>query len=184
MAGSPPRRTGPVRIEVEVSRIDQLFNELDPAPFHERDMDDACEEYIVESAREHSRGTPLTIVIHVREPTGADAGIEEAVHNYFDYRARAVRRALRNHLRDARVSLLIGLLFLATCMAARQILGPGTGWHETAREGILIGGWVAMWHPLNQFLYGWWPLVSRRRLYDKLAATPVELVAAAGPPRS
>jgi hypothetical protein len=25
------------------------------------------------------------------------------------------------------------------------------------REGFLIGGWVAMWRPLEVFLYDWWP---------------------------
>ena len=27
-----------------------------------------------------------------------------------------------------------------------------------ARESLLIGGWVAMWRPLEVFLYDWWPI--------------------------
>jgi hypothetical protein len=34
------------RIEVFVERIEQLFNSMDPSPFHERDLDDDAEEFI------------------------------------------------------------------------------------------------------------------------------------------
>jgi hypothetical protein len=42
-------------------------------------------------------------------------------------------------------------------------------------EGLLIVGWVAMWGPLDIFLYGWWPIYSRVKLFDRLARLEVEL---------
>jgi hypothetical protein len=39
------------RIEVFVDRIEQLFNSMDPSPFHERDLDDDAEEFIVGKKR-------------------------------------------------------------------------------------------------------------------------------------
>ena len=39
-------------IEIRLSRAQQLFNSLDPSPFHERDLDQDAEEYIVDSADE------------------------------------------------------------------------------------------------------------------------------------
>jgi hypothetical protein len=42
-------------------------------------------------------------------------------------------------------------------------------------EGLLIVGWVAMWGPLDIFLYGWWPIYSRCRLFDRLARLEVEM---------
>ena len=43
------------------------------------------------------------------------------------------------------------------------------------RESLLIGGWVAMWRPLEVFLYDWWPIRAEARLFDRLAAMPVRL---------
>ena len=43
------------RIEISLSRLSQLFNSLDPSPFHERDLDHDAEEYIVGSAEEIAR---------------------------------------------------------------------------------------------------------------------------------
>jgi hypothetical protein len=39
----------------------------------------------------------------------------------------------------------------------------------------LIGGWVAMWRPLEVFLYDWWPIRAEARLFDQLATMPVRL---------
>jgi hypothetical protein len=46
---------------------------------------------------------------------------------------------------------------------------------EGARESLLIGGWVAMWRPLEIFLYDWWPIRPERRLYERLSAMPIRI---------
>lgn len=43
---------------------------------------------------------------------------------------------------------------------------------EIADEGLYIVGWVAMWRPLEVFLYDWRP-IRHRALYAKLARIPV-----------
>ena len=45
-----------------------------------------------------------------------------------------------------------------------------------ARESLLIGGWVAMWRPLEVFLYDWWPIRAEARLFDRLSAMIVRVV--------
>jgi hypothetical protein len=39
----------------------------------------------------------------------------------------------------------------------------------------LIVGWVAMWRPLEIYLYDWWPVRDRIQLYRRMARMPVEL---------
>ena len=39
-------------IEIKLSRMQQLFNSFDPSPFHERDLDQDAEAYIVDSVDE------------------------------------------------------------------------------------------------------------------------------------
>jgi hypothetical protein len=55
------------------------------------------------------------------------------------------------------------------------MLGDG-GLGGVLRESLLIGGWVAMWRPMEIFLYDWWPLRADARLADRLAAMPVRIV--------
>jgi len=42
-------------------------------------------------------------------------------------------------------------------------------------EGFLIGGWVAMWRPLEVFLYDWWPIRAEGRLLKRLSTMPVRI---------
>jgi len=104
------------RIEVFVDRIEQLFNSMDPSPFHERDLDHDAEEFIVSWAQEFPRRDPVSLVIHVNQlPEQRDAHqlLETAVHHYFAYRAKLNRLEFRHLLKEGRTSLIIGLLFSA-----------------------------------------------------------------------
>ncbi len=63
--------------------------------------------------------------------------------------------------RRGRVSLLIGIAFLASSLIAGEMASQmlvANPFAEILRESLLIGGWVAMWRPLQIFLYDWWPL--------------------------
>jgi hypothetical protein len=72
--------------------------------------------------------------------------------------------------------LVIGLGFLVVCLFARELLASsGSAVSRVLAEGFLIAGWVAMWGPIDVFLYGWWPIAGRRRLLARLARIDVEV---------
>jgi hypothetical protein len=167
-------------IEVKLTELNQLFNSMDPSPFHERDLDHDAEEFIVSWAQEHPKQHDLKLVVHLaRRPEGiADPQklAADSVAHYFDYRAEMMLRELKRLLREGRASLLIGLVFLAACqVTATLMIPPSANWQTVAREGLTIIGWVAMWKPLDIYLYRWWPQLARRRLYQRLAQMPVEV---------
>ena len=153
---------------------------MDPSPFHERDLAPEAEEFIVEWARESPRDAPLGLIVHLDHPSGdpneADV-LRDAVGRYFQRRATATRRRLRDLFSRGRVSLGIGLVFLALAGVLANAVGELVGGDLGAllRESLIIGGWVAMWRPLEVFLYDWWPIRAQARLFERLAAMPVEL---------
>ena len=71
--------------------------------------------------------------------------------DYFQRRAAATRRQLQQMLRLGRYSLLI-------------------------EHSLVIGAWVALWRPLEIFLYDWWPVRAEARLYDRLGVMDVRVV--------
>ena len=170
------------RIEVRLRELAQLFNSLDPSPFIDRDLDADAEEFIVSWARELPHHGELELVIHLATPPepARAAGAEEAVRHYFASRAEIKRRELRQLFRRGRASLSIGVLFLAGCFGLGVLLRPilPAGWNEFVELGLHIVGWVAMWRPLEIYLYDWWPVRSDLRLYERLARMPVRLQAA------
>ena len=174
------KRSAPHRIEVFVDKIDQLFNSMDPSPFHQRDLDDDAEEFIVSWAQEFPRRDPVALVVHVNQlPAHGNAQevIETAVHNYFAYRAKLNRLEFRHLLKEGRTSLIIGLVFLGACLLTSEWLlrkQPGS-LSIVARESLTIAGWVAMWRPIRIFLYDWWPVLRLGHLYEKLSQMRVEV---------
>lgn len=170
----------PHRIELFVDRIDQLFNSMDPSPFPEKDLDHDAEEFIVSWAQEFPRKDPVSLLVHVNElPPDPDTQqeVEAAVHHYFRYRTKLNELDFRHLIREGRTSLLIGLTFLGLCLATSDILlrQASDTLSIVLRESLTIAGWVAMWRPMQIFLYDWWPLRRTGHLLEKLSRMRIEL---------
>jgi hypothetical protein len=167
-----------VAVELRLDRLARLYNSLDPSPFREKELDAAVDAYIIGYA-EDLGGKPMRLAVlmaeqELRQTQAAD--IIESIHNHFAWREQVERRRLHSELRRGRRSLAIGLVFLVACLVIRELLpAPGTPIDRILRESLLIVGWVAMWGPLDVFLYGWWPIAGQRRLFARLAKIDIEV---------
>lgn len=183
-ADLPELPKGRGRIEVHVGELRHLFNSLDPTPFRERDLDPKAEEFIAGWARELHGDAPLCLVVHVDrgDPSSADVTmLREAVGEFFKQRALVTRRRLRQLLQVGRTSLVIGVAALTASIVLGDLIAnllAGNRFGGIFRESLLIGGWVAMWRPLEIFLYDWWPIRAEARLFDRLSDMPVHVVPA------
>ena len=172
-------------IEVRVVEIRSLFNSIDPSPFRERDLDPRAEEFIVEWSRDLPTEVRLALVVHVERGAVVAEDVHvlrDAVHVFFQQRASGARRSLRELFRRGRSSLGIGLAALAASVAIGDLVSlyvPREGYGTLLSESVLIGGWVAMWRPLEIFLYDWWPIRAEARLFDRLSVMPVRVIRAA-----
>jgi hypothetical protein len=168
-------------IEIKLKTPEQLLDSFDPSPFHHRDLDDRAANYIIDSAEEHGSGEELRLVIELPADQVArdlTQDLPSALHNAFAYRARHARSEMRDLLRNGRLSLVIGLAVLCLCIALIQILGLSQRQSTLAQlteQGLFILGWVAIWRPLEIFLYEWWPVKKRIDLLDRLSAAAVEV---------
>jgi hypothetical protein len=166
-------------IAIRVRSIAQLFNSFDPSPFNEKDLDPGAHEHIVEWARELPHDARFSIVVHLppeeaEKPECAEIG--PAFAHYFSEAAQSARRQQRELFRIGRVSLAIGTSALVLCLGASQLLAPLIPNATAARvveESLILVGWVANWRPLEIYLYDWWPIRRRIRLYERIAGAQV-----------
>lgn len=162
--------------------IAALFNLMDPTPFLHRYLDRDAEQYLESGALEFPAGSEFRIVVHLEKMPTYDAKplVEDALRNYFDDKAMLTRRRVHALLGEGRICLLIGLTVLGVCFLAADALTGRTNnaLLQLARESLLIGGWVAMWRPIQIFLYEWWPLARKVRTYRSFARAAVQIVAA------
>jgi hypothetical protein len=161
-------------LALRVRELPQLFNSLDPTPFLNKDLDHACEAFIENWAMSLPHDSHLHLTVQVdhltSSPTAAGELVAEAIHNYYGFKMALVRGELRQLLRVGRLSLCIGLGFLASCLLLAEAISSLVPGHSAkiARESLTIIGWVAMWRPVQIFLYDWWPLKGRIKVYENL----------------
>ena len=155
---------------------------MDPAPFRERDIDPKAEEFIVDWARELRAGKPLGLVVHLSQQKASpeDAVVlQQAIHEYFAQRASATRMRLQRLFRMGRITLLIGILFVGAANLAGDLVVGVVGRYDfgkVLKDSFAIGSWVALWRPIEIFLYDWWPVRDEARLYDRLGAIHVRVI--------
>jgi hypothetical protein len=169
---------GRTLIDLTVRYSRQLFDMRDPAPFHERDLDDDAAAYLLGAAQEIPRRRPLAIAVLITEepdPRMPSTLIQEAVRAHFVHTVEQIERRLREHVRRGQLALGVGLCVLVTFLGLAGLTGslaPGMV-RDILREGLVITGWVAMWRPLDVLLYDWWPLMDERRQARRLLDAPV-----------
>ena len=175
------KREEPTEVAVRARTVRGLFNSLDPSPFVERDLDPHADEFVTGWVSGLPRGTPFTIVVELPSEEAAlpeAARVAEAFANHYALRVAEAERELKDLLRVGRWSVLIGLIVLALCLTGSHYLA------ELSEESVLVSilsesliivGWVANWRPIEIYLYDWWPILRRIRLFRRIAAAPVEV---------
>jgi hypothetical protein len=164
---------GKIMIELELNSLMQLFDSFDPAPFHEKDLDPDAEEYIYNAVDEFPLKKPLEIMIYFPPPKVSkeiDINLKKAIRNHFSYKKLLTEIELRRLLQQGRKNLVIALAFLFFCLLTIRLLSTfeESLLNTLLSEGFLIIGWVAMWEPVHIFLYGRWPIVHKRNIYQKI----------------
>lgn len=173
-------------LELRLRELGQLFNSMDPTPFLNKDLDPEAEAYIESWALGFPSASKLHLTIHLEknsEQSNPGTLLTAAIHNHFHYKSGLVRRDLKELFRQGRISLFIGFAFVVVCLIAADTIskvGSSTAF-TIARESLTIVGWVAMWKPLQIFLYDWWPLVRRIRSYEALTNAQIRVIDAIDP---
>lgn len=166
-------------IEINIKRVNQLFNSLDPSPFLEKDLDDDASEYIVSSVSEHSMSRKHRIIIHMpidQKKKISEHEIKKAIKNFFEYKRNIAEKNIRMKIQEGQLSFVVGSVFLAFCLVTSNYLSTNfnTLVINILVEGLIIGGWVAMWKPISNILYDWWPLQKEKKIFEKISKMDIE----------
>ena len=166
-------------IELRIQTLDQLFDSLDPAPFHAKALDRNAEAYLLESTAEHGARQSLTIAIHAPPQLATHFDdIVTAIHEHFALAHQQAERRHRYRRRIGRIALSAGLATLSIALLLRRLvedIGGAIG--DVLAEGLLILAWVALWRPIETIGFDSWESREQRRLLATLSRIPVRFVA-------
>ena len=165
-------------IELRIDRLEQLFDSLDPAPFHAKALDRYADAYLRDSAGERSSLHNLSISIHGPVSlTNCLNDIAAGIHAHYKLASQQAERRHRRKRRIGRVALFAGTVTLFVALFLRtwvETIGGSLG--EVLAEGLLILAWVALWRPIETIGFDSWESRQERRLLMALAKVPVRHV--------
>lgn len=164
-------------VDVRAGTVEQLFDNRDPAPFRERDLDPDLIEYLLDAGEDLADERAFRIVFWLDQPARRPGEIETAVRAHFEDLVKRNKRLRRRNRRFGQVTLVLAFVFVVALVVLAQFVGhvvPGT-FGEGLREGLVISGWVAMWRPIETLLYDWVPARRERMIAGKLLAAPIDV---------
>lgn len=168
-------------IDIYLTSSYQLFDRRDPSPFREKDLDEDFTKFLTLAMSElyHAKLVKLVVKMPEHNPVYLKShDIEEAIYNFFSFEIETTQNELRGLFREGRWSFIMAVVFLTLCyMGAFFITNHFEGvLFGALREGLTVMGWVALWRPINIFLYEWWPFRDRIQLLRRMQKIKVEIV--------
>lgn len=169
-------------IDVRVTGVEQLFDNRDPAPFRERDLDPDLVEYLLAAGDDLAGQRGFRVVFWLSRPC-QPGEVDAAVHAHFEYELDRMLRRRRRQRRTGQVALLLGIGIIIALLSLAQLVttvikGPvGAALHE----GLVISSWVVLWRPVEILIYDWIPVRRERRVVRRMLAAPIDVREGAGP---
>ena len=158
------RENGHACIDVRLNAIDQLFDNRDPAPFRERDLDPDLVEYLMAAGEDLAAAGAFKVVFWLAQPCVPDE-VQTGYRAHFDYELERLWRRQRRQRRTGQVALFVGATLLVALLSLSQLLsGNSSRSAIVLREGLAILSWVVMWRPVEALIYDWLPIRRERRM--------------------
>jgi hypothetical protein len=156
-------------IDVRVHRVEQLFDNRDPAPFRDRDLDPELSDYLLEAGEDLGEEARIRVVFWLDEMPASDE-IEQAYRAHFADLIHQLRRRRAQSRRTAQIGLLFALSALIALLSVAQLVGSALpGFLGAAlREGLIVSGWVLLWRPIEMLVYDWIPVRRERTIVARL----------------
>jgi hypothetical protein len=174
-------------VDVKITAREQIFDNRDPAPFRERDLDPDLSEYLLDAGEDLVGRGRLRVVFWIdqHDPTIKDE-IEHAFRAHFGSLIARMRRARTRRRRTGQVALLLAVVLVILLLAVAQFVArviPGS-LGAGLKEGLVISSWVVMWRPIETLIYDWIPNRQERKVATRILEATIDVRTAKGAPRS
>lgn len=166
-----------INVNIEVRDTGQLYEGYGYRNSEYKTLNRELERYILANVSCYELKKNLRLIINVMANNGRNkADISETdIHSHFFIREEEAKQELEQLVKQWRINMLIGILFLVLCLILVEIFAPFSYINviKIIKESLMIIGWVALWEPVTFLLFGWRALKRRNLYYRKLCCIPV-----------
>ena len=101
--------------------------------------------------------------------------LKVTLQNHFAFQSQLVRNEVQRMVSTGQSAAFFGLLILIGCLTLSRLVlkisikDSAFEWTSVFSNALEILAWVCWWKPVEMLIFGWWPLVQRKRTLDKLS---------------
>lgn len=171
---------GEIIIDIYAEKVEELYNDFDKyAPYVKKELDEDLVDYIIDSVREIG-DAPFLVRFRFASPLepALESRLQSSVGNYFRYLKELESDELKQMVRRSFYLFAIGLAFLTVSFWVNTLYEEGmTVLQRVFAEGLIVAGWVSFWEAISTFLIDWMPHRNKIKMYERIAATPLQFLA-------
>lgn len=176
-----PDRPGQARVSLALADITDLFTAPSPNPLEGRFENRSGIQRLL-SLVDPTSSLPLHVDIALDrggDPNESESRIERALQGYCGERIERIDLQRAEVKRLGFKELGFGLVFLAGCLIAGSLLlatQAGPEWLRTfLTEGLVILGWIGLWHPVDMLFFERIPLIRDQRILSRIRDAEVSV---------
>ena len=165
---------GNLIIKIHTKKIEDLYEDYDQkSSFIKKDLKEKLEEYLFESVDE-IENAPFILQFHFEDSISIDSSkrLQSSINEYFSYLQFLEKKSMKESLKNSIIFFIIGFFLVALSFMLSEEENLAI---KIVSEGIMIGGWVALWEALAIVLVNWLPLNKNLKIYKKIANSKVEI---------
>lgn len=149
------KSTGAFIIRVSIKNYNDIFNELDPAPFRRRDLDQDLVAYLDECSHDIPLKNKILLEfvseMDIRDDTKEER-IIKGFRNYYKFLILNVQREIASTYKKS-LSYIVTSIVLLILSNYSGMLVENLFLLKLIREGLNIGGWVFLWEAIALLVF-------------------------------
>ncbi len=170
-------------IDLKISSPSEIYNPLDPDPDAEKDLNSSTVEYFLQAMEEVSSDERdrAKIVLYLEnslyQNEGLRSSMEHAIPSYFKKRLSVEYHKYLQEQEKGRRYLIRGMIFLIACIVLSSIIITVFGSSDVVYaigQSFVVIGWVALWKPVEFYLYDNRDLKNHLNILHDLSSSPIE----------
>lgn len=160
-------------IKIHTTKIEDLYEDYDKkSTFIKKDLKDDLEHYLIESVEEIGEN-PFVINFYFDEKGNfaTEGRLKSSIKEYFDYLQFLERKNMKENLKNSFIFILIGFILVSISFNLSE---KEDFIFRLISEGLMVGGWVALWEAMAILLINWLPLKKRLKIFQKISNAKID----------
>lgn len=159
--------------------INELFEAPAVDPLRGRFEARSVFEQLVDTVEPAHSGLEINIIVPSEGELPTEEQIERAIAGTVAAELGILKREMLRIRRLGYKELVFGLMFLAACLilsGTLESLVASPSWLvDFAGEGLVIVGWISLWHPVDMLFFECLPLLRKKRILENIGKARVHL---------